>query len=164
MLEMNFMHWTYAGRETSRRARARRPVFPPIARMENLRPRSGRASVAKPGQANGPRVASEETSRRMSRRRTWTRSGADERVDFAVESHDLYKAAQEARIPFAPVNTNAADVRKRSLQERKYFVEFDQPGMSKLKLPGAPSQYGKIKWRCAGRRRGWASIAGSLLR
>jgi crotonobetainyl-CoA:carnitine CoA-transferase CaiB-like acyl-CoA transferase len=32
------------------------------------------------------------------------------------------------------------------LRERKYFVQFDQPGMGKLTLPGAPSQYGKIKW------------------
>jgi len=32
------------------------------------------------------------------------------------------------------------------LKERKFFVPLEQPGMGKLTVPGAPSQYGKIKW------------------
>ena len=59
---------------------------------------------------------------------------------------DLYQAAQEARIPFAPVNTMQQMYESDHLRERKFFVPFEQPGMGKLTLPGAPSQYGKTKW------------------
>ena len=49
---------------------------------------------------------------------------------------DLYRAAQEARIPFAPINTMQQMYESDHLRERKFFVPFEQPGMGKLHAPG----------------------------
>lgn len=151
MLEMNFMHWTYAGRETSRLgSRALGPWF--LADCQD-----GKIFVLAVEEhqwqnlvklMGNPEWASEEIFKdRMSRAQNMDALKAlmSEWIS-QWKVTDLYKAAQEARIPFAPVNTMQQMYESDHLQERKYFVEFDQPGMGKLKLPGAPSQYGKIKW------------------
>ena len=151
MLEMNFMHWTYAGRETSRLgSRALGPWF--LADCQD-----GKIFVLAVEEhqwqnlvklMGNPEWASEEIFKdRMSRAQNMDALKAlmSEWIS-QWKVTDLYKAAQEARIPFAPVNTMQQMYESDHLQERKYFVEFDQPGMSKLMLPGAPSQYGKIKW------------------
>jgi crotonobetainyl-CoA:carnitine CoA-transferase CaiB-like acyl-CoA transferase len=151
MLEMNFMHWTYAGRETSRLgSRLLGPWF--LADCQDgkifvlaVEEHQWQSLVKLMG---NPEWASEEIFKdRMSRAQNMDALKAlmgEWLSQWKVT--DLYKAAQEARIPFAPVNTMQQMYENDHLQERKYFVEFDQPGMSKLKLPGAPSQYGKIKW------------------
>jgi crotonobetainyl-CoA:carnitine CoA-transferase CaiB-like acyl-CoA transferase len=59
---------------------------------------------------------------------------------------DLYRAAQEHRIPFAPINTMQALYASQHLQERGFFVELNQPGLGKLKLPGMPSRYADSCW------------------
>jgi len=59
---------------------------------------------------------------------------------------DLYRAAQEARIPFAPINTMRSLYESEHLRERDFFVELDQPGLGKLKVPGMPSRYGNSCW------------------
>ena len=151
MLEMNFMHWTYAGRETSRLgSRALGPWF--LADCQD-----GKIFVLAVEEhqwqnlvklMGNPEWASEEIFKdRMSRAQNMDALKAlmSEWIS-QWKVTDLYKAAQEARIPFAPVNTMQQMYESDHLQERKYFVEFDQPGMGKLTLPGAPSQYGKIKW------------------
>jgi crotonobetainyl-CoA:carnitine CoA-transferase CaiB-like acyl-CoA transferase len=151
MLEMNFMHWTYAGRETSRLgSRALGPWF--LADCQDgkifvlaVEEHQWQSLVKLMG---NPEWASEEIFKdRMSRAQNMDALKAlmSEWIS-QWKVTDLYKAAQEARIPFAPVNTMQQMYESDHLQERKYFVEFDQPGMNKLKLPGAPSQYGKIKW------------------
>jgi crotonobetainyl-CoA:carnitine CoA-transferase CaiB-like acyl-CoA transferase len=59
---------------------------------------------------------------------------------------DLYRAAQEHRIPFAPLNTMQSLYASEHLRERQFFVELEQPGIGRLKIPGMPSRYGKSCW------------------
>jgi crotonobetainyl-CoA:carnitine CoA-transferase CaiB-like acyl-CoA transferase len=151
MLEMNFMHWTYSGRETSRLgSRALGPWF--LADCEDgkifvlaVEEHQWQSLVKLMG---NPEWASEDIFKdRMSRAQNMDALKALMTEWIASwKVTDLYKAAQEARIPFAPVNTMQQMYESDHLQERKYFVQFDQPGVGKLTLPGAPSQYGKIKW------------------
>jgi len=151
MLEMNFMHFTYAGRETSRLgSRALGPWF--LADCQDgkifvlaVEEHQWQSLVKLMG---NPEWAAEEIFKdRVSRAQNMDALKAlmSEWIS-QWKVTDLYKAAQEARIPFAPVNTMQQMYESDHLQERKFFVEFDQPGVGKLTLPGAPSQYGKIKW------------------
>jgi len=148
---MNFMHWTYAGRETSRLgSRALGPWF--IADCQD-----GKIFVLSVEEhqwknlvklMGDPEWANEEIFKdRVSRAQNMDALKAlmSEWIS-QWKVTDLYKAAQEARVPFAPVNTMQQMYESEHLRERKYFVDFDQPGMGKLTLPGAPSQYGKTKW------------------
>lgn len=151
MLEMNFMHWTYAGRETSRLgSRALGPWF--LADCQD-----GKIFVLAVEEDQWKRLVElmgspEWASEEIFKDRVSRAQNMDALKALMTEwisqwkVTDLYKAAQEARIPFAPVNTMQQMYESDHLQERKYFVEFDQPGMGKLTLPGAPSQYGKVKW------------------
>ncbi len=151
MLEMNFIHWTYAGRETSRLgSRALGPWF--LADCQDgkifvlaVEEHQWQSLVKLMG---NPEWASEDIFKdRMSRAQNMDALKALMTEWISQwKVTDLYKAAQEARIPFAPVNTMQQMYESDHLRERKYFVEFDQPGMGKLTLPGAPSQYGKVKW------------------
>jgi crotonobetainyl-CoA:carnitine CoA-transferase CaiB-like acyl-CoA transferase len=59
---------------------------------------------------------------------------------------DLYRAAQEHRIPFAPINTMRSLYESAHLRERRFFVELEQPGMGRLNLPGMPSRYRNSTW------------------
>jgi crotonobetainyl-CoA:carnitine CoA-transferase CaiB-like acyl-CoA transferase len=59
---------------------------------------------------------------------------------------DLYRTAQEHRIPFAPINTMRSLYESQHLRERLFFVELEQPGLGRLKLPGMPSRYGNSSW------------------
>jgi crotonobetainyl-CoA:carnitine CoA-transferase CaiB-like acyl-CoA transferase len=59
---------------------------------------------------------------------------------------DLYRAAQEHRIPFAPINTMRSLYESEHLRERQFFVELNQPALGRLKLPGMPSRYGASAW------------------
>jgi crotonobetainyl-CoA:carnitine CoA-transferase CaiB-like acyl-CoA transferase len=59
---------------------------------------------------------------------------------------DLYRAAQEHRIPFAPINTMRSLYESEHLRERQFFVELEQPGIGRLRLPGMPSRYGNSAW------------------
>ena len=151
MLEMNFMHWTYAGRETSRLgSRALGPWF--LADCQDgkifvlaVEEHQWQSLVKLMG---NPEWASEEIFKdRVSRAQNMDALKAlmSEWIsEWKVT--DLYKAAQEARVPFAPVNTMRQMYESDHLKERSFFVPLEQPGMGKLTVPGAPSQYGKIKW------------------
>jgi crotonobetainyl-CoA:carnitine CoA-transferase CaiB-like acyl-CoA transferase len=59
---------------------------------------------------------------------------------------DLYRAAQEHRIPFAPINTMRSLYASEHLRERQFFVELEQPGIGTLRLPGMPSRYSNASW------------------
>jgi crotonobetainyl-CoA:carnitine CoA-transferase CaiB-like acyl-CoA transferase len=59
---------------------------------------------------------------------------------------DLYRAAQERRIPFAPVSTLDDLVNSEHLKVRGFFVEVDHPQAGRLKQAGAPYQLGKTPW------------------
>ena len=151
MLEMNFMHYTYAGRETSRLGnRALGPWF--IADCAD-----GQIFVLAVEEdqwkrlvefMGNPEWASEELFKdRLSRAQNMDALKAlmtEWLAGWKVQ--DLYRAAQEHRIPFAPINTMRSLYESEHLRQRNFFVELDQPGVGKLQLPGMPSRYGNCQW------------------
>lgn len=151
MLEMNFMHYTYAGRETSRLgSRALGPWF--IADCAD-----GQIFVLAVEEdqwkrlvdfMGNPEWANEELFKdRLSRAQNMDALKAlmtEWLAGWKVQ--DLYRAAQEHRIPFAPINTMRSLYESEHLRQRNFFVELNQPGLGQLRLPGMPSRYGKSNW------------------
>jgi len=151
MLEMNLMHYTYAGRETSRLGnRALGPWF--IADCAD-----GQIFVLAVEEdqwkrlvefMGNPEWAGEELFKdRLSRAQNMDALKAlmtEWLAGWKVQ--DLYRAAQEHRIPFAPINTMQSLYASEHLRERNFFVKVDQPGIGILRLPGMPSQYGNSHW------------------
>ena len=147
MLEMNFMHWTYAGRETSRLgSRALGPWF--IADCADgkifalaVEEEQWQRLVELMG---NPEWADEEIFQdRLVRGQNMDalKLFMDDWLG-AWKVDDLYREAQAHRIPFAPVNSMRQMYENEHLRDRQFFVDFDQPGVGHLRLPGAPSQYG----------------------
>jgi len=151
MLEMNFMHWTYAGRETSRLgSRVLGPWF-----ITDCADGQIFAAAVEEEQwqrlvelMGNPEWAQEELFKdRLTRGQNMDALKAlmsEWLAGWKVD--DLYRQAQGRRIPFAPVNTMQQVYENEHLRERRFFVEFEQPGVGKMTLPGAPSQYGKTRW------------------
>jgi crotonobetainyl-CoA:carnitine CoA-transferase CaiB-like acyl-CoA transferase len=151
MLEMNLMHYTYAGRETSRLgSRALGPWF--IADCAD-----GQIFVLAVEEdqwqrlvefMGNPEWAGEELFKdRISRAQNMDALKAlmtEWLAGWKVQ--ELYRAAQEHRIPFAPINTMRSLYESEHLRQRNFFVDVEQPGVGKLQLPGMPSQYGKPNW------------------
>ncbi len=146
MLEMNLMHYTYAGRETSRLGTR---VIGPWKIMDTtdghilvvcVEEDQWRRLVEFMGD---PEWAREEIFQdRLARGRS-----ADALVALMQEwisgwkTQDLYHEAQRRRIPFAAVNEMKDLYANEHLAERGFFVELEQPGLGRIKLPGAPSKY-----------------------
>jgi crotonobetainyl-CoA:carnitine CoA-transferase CaiB-like acyl-CoA transferase len=151
MLEMNFMHYTYAGRETSRLgSRALGPWF--IADCADgqifvlaVEEDQWRRLVEFMG---SPEWAGEELFKdRLSRAQNMDALKALMTEWLARwKVQDLYRAAQEHRVPFAPINTMRSLYEGEHLRERNFFVNAEQPGLGMLRLPGMPSQYGSSHW------------------
>ncbi len=64
--------------------------------------------------------------------------------DWTVD--DLYRAAQEKRIPFAPVSTMGSLLESEHLKARGFFVEVAHPEAGSLEYPGAPYKHGGTPW------------------
>jgi crotonobetainyl-CoA:carnitine CoA-transferase CaiB-like acyl-CoA transferase len=151
MLEMNFMHWTYAGRETSRLGtRALGPWF--IADAAD-----GKIFVVSVGEDQWQRLVDLMGNPEWAKEEIFKDRGARAQNMDALKAlmsewiagwkvQELYRAAQENRIPFAPVQTMEQIYDNEQLRLRNFFVPFEQPGVGRLRLPGRPSQYGKITW------------------
>lgn len=151
MLEMNLMHYTYSGRETSRLgSRALGPWF--IADCAD-----GQIFVLAVEEdqwkrlvefMGNPEWANDDLFKdRLSRAQNMDALKAlmtEWLAGWKVQ--DLYRAAQEHRIPFAPINTMRSLYESEHLRERNFFVELNQPGVGRLRLPGMPSRYGKSNW------------------
>jgi crotonobetainyl-CoA:carnitine CoA-transferase CaiB-like acyl-CoA transferase len=151
MLEMNLMHYTYARRETSRLGnRALGPWF--IADCAD-----GQIFVIAVEEdqwkrlvefMGNPEWAREELFKdRLSRAQNMDALKAlmtEWLAGWKVQ--DLYRAAQEHRIPFAPINTMRSLYESGHLRQRNFFVELDQPGVGKLLVPGMPSRYSNSHW------------------
>ncbi|HEU4758671.1 MAG TPA: CoA transferase, partial [Dehalococcoidia bacterium] len=60
---------------------------------------------------------------------------------------DLYRAAQEKRIPFAPASTIADLLDSPHLKARGFFLEVAHPEAGKLTHAGAPYQLGGTPWQ-----------------
>jgi len=65
-------------------------------------------------------------------------------ADWTVD--DLYRAAQERRVPFAPVSTMADLLDSPHLKARGFFVELAHPVAGAAKYPGAPYKLGGTPW------------------
>jgi crotonobetainyl-CoA:carnitine CoA-transferase CaiB-like acyl-CoA transferase len=146
MLEMNLMHYTYAGRETSRLGTR---LIGPWKIMETA---DGNILVVSVEEdqwkrlvefMGDPEWAHEEIFQdRLARGRN-----ADALYALMQEwisgwkTQELYHEAQRRRIPFAAVNNMNDLYANEHLAERGFFVELNQPGVGSIKMPGAPSKY-----------------------
>jgi crotonobetainyl-CoA:carnitine CoA-transferase CaiB-like acyl-CoA transferase len=151
MLEMNLMHWTYAHRETSRLgSRLLGPWF--IGDCADgkifalaVEEEQWKRLVELMG---NPEWASEDLFKdRISRGQNQDALKAlmgEWLSQWKVQ--DLYRAAQKARVPFAPVNTMADLYASDHLAERDFFVPIEQPGVGTVRLPGMPSKYARTQW------------------
>ena len=147
MLEMNLMHYTYTGRETSRLGKR---VIGPWLLSEC---RDGHAFVACAEEPQWQRLVElmgdpEWTHEELFKDRIARGANSDALNLFMREwisswtKEELFHAGQAKRIPFAKVNS-MKDIRDDvQLNYRNYFVELDYPGRGKIRMPGAPSCYG----------------------
>ena len=146
ILEMNLMHYTYAGRETSRLGTR---VLAPWKIMETADGHILAVCVEEDQWKRlvefmgDPEWAHEEIFQdRLARGRN-----ADALYLLMQEwisgwkTQELYHEAQRRRIPFAAVNQMEDLYANDHLAERGFFVELNQPGVGKIKMPGAPSKY-----------------------
>ncbi len=60
---------------------------------------------------------------------------------------DLYRKAQQRRIPFAPVSTMGDLLNSEHLKARGFFVDVSHPQAGTFKYPGAPVKYGATPWQ-----------------
>jgi crotonobetainyl-CoA:carnitine CoA-transferase CaiB-like acyl-CoA transferase len=61
-------------------------------------------------------------------------------------AEDLYRAAQEKRVPFAPVSTMGSLLQSEHLNARGFFVEIDHPVAGAYRYAGAPYKLGETPW------------------
>jgi crotonobetainyl-CoA:carnitine CoA-transferase CaiB-like acyl-CoA transferase len=61
-------------------------------------------------------------------------------------AEDLYRAAQEKRIPFAPVSTMGSLLESEHLNARGYFLEIDHPVAGPYRYAGAPYKLSATPW------------------
>jgi crotonobetainyl-CoA:carnitine CoA-transferase CaiB-like acyl-CoA transferase len=151
MLEMNLMHYTYAGRETSRLGqRVLGPWF--IADCVN-----GKIFFLAVEEDQWKRLVDfmgnpEWAGDDLFKDRLARGQNIDALKALMAEwlsgwkVQELYREAQQRRIPFAPVNTMHYLYESEHLRERNFFAQLDQPGVGRLNLPGMPSRYGSIPW------------------
>jgi len=147
MLEMNLMHFTYAGRETSRLGQR---VIGPWLLSEC---RDGHAFVSCAEEPQWQRLVElmgdpEWTREELFKDRIARGANSDALNLFMREwmsswnKDELFHAGQAKRIPFAKVNSMKDICADAQLNYRKYFVELNYPGLGKVRVPGAPSRYG----------------------
>jgi crotonobetainyl-CoA:carnitine CoA-transferase CaiB-like acyl-CoA transferase len=163
MLEMNFMHWTYAGRETSRCGnRLLGPWF--ILDCADgqcfvvcVEGHQWQALVEFMG---NPEWAKEEIFKdRITR-------GTNMDALFALmgewastwKVQDLFREGQKRRIPFAPVNRMGEIYADEHLKSRSFFVEMTHPVAGRYRVPSVPfrSKVGSYALRRAAPRLGEA--------
>ena len=146
MLEMNLMHYTYAGRETSRLGTR---VLGPWKIMETadghilavcVEEDQWRRLVELMGD---PEWAHEEVFQdRLARGRN-----ADALYALMQEWISGWKTQELYHEHSAGASRSRRSIRSKDLYanghlaEREFFVELDQPGIGKIKIPGPPSSY-----------------------
>ena len=59
---------------------------------------------------------------------------------------DVYHAAQQRRIPFAPVSTMGDLLASDHLRARGFFAVLEPPGMPPVTVPGAPYRLSATPW------------------
>lgn len=143
ILEMNFMHYTYSGREASRLGR--RSIFPWCM----LDCQDGKLFVINVEEDQWQRFAElmgnpEWASLEIFEDRVQRGVNYDALFPMLQEwaanwkVADLYKAGQERRICMAPVNTMADLFASEHLKARAFFTEVSHQVAGSLRYPGAP--------------------------
>lgn len=151
MLEMNLMHYTYTGRETSRLGKR---VIGPWLLAECS---DGVIFVACAEEPQWQRMVElmgdpEWAHEELFKDRLARGANADALNLFIKEwaaswkTRDLFHQGQGKRVPFAMVNTMKDVYENDQLKFRGYFVSADYPGVGKLRMPGAPSRYSAGGW------------------
>ncbi len=146
LLEMNLVHYTYAGRETSRLGTR------VIAPWKIMGTADGFVLAVCVEEDQWRRLVEfmgdpEWTHEEIFQDRLARGRNADALCALMQEwisgwkTQDLYHEAQRRRIPFAAVNSMKDLHANSHLAERGFFVELNQPGLGNIKMPGAPSRY-----------------------
>ena len=143
ILEMNFMHWTYAGKETSRLGR--RSIYPWCM----LDCKDGKIFLINVEEDQWQRLVElmdnpEWASLEIFKDRVTRGQNYDALYPFLQEwaaeqtVNELYRTGQEQRICFAPVNTMADLFASEHLKAREFFVQISHQVAGTLTYPGAP--------------------------
>lgn len=143
ILEMNFMHWTYGNKETSRLGR--RSIYPWCM----LDCKDGKVFVVNVEEDQWQRMVElmdnpEWATLDIFKDRVTRGQNYDALYPFLQEwaanwtVNDLYRAGQERRICFAPVNTMADLLASAHLKAREFFVQISHQVAETLTYPGAP--------------------------
>jgi crotonobetainyl-CoA:carnitine CoA-transferase CaiB-like acyl-CoA transferase len=151
ILEMNFMHYSYAGRETSRLGR--RSIFPWCM----LDCQDGKIFLINVEEDQWQRLVElmgnpEWASLEIFKDRVTRGQNYDALLPLLQEwaanwkVMDLYKAGQERRICFAPVNTMADLFASAHLKTRGFFVQISHQVAGTLTYPGAPVKVPEAGW------------------
>jgi crotonobetainyl-CoA:carnitine CoA-transferase CaiB-like acyl-CoA transferase len=151
ILEMNFMHYSYGGRETSRLGR--RSIFPWCM----LDCQDGKVFVINVEEDQWQRLVElmgnpEWASLEIFKDRVARGQNYDALFPLLQEwvanwkVADLYKAAQERRICFAPVNTMADLFASAQLKAREFFTQISHQVAGTLTYPGAPFKVSEAGW------------------
>jgi crotonobetainyl-CoA:carnitine CoA-transferase CaiB-like acyl-CoA transferase len=151
MLEMNLMHYTYAGRETSRLGKR---LLGPWLLADCS---DGVIFMACAEEAQWQRLVElmgnpEWAQEELFKDRLIRGANADALNLFINEwtaswkARDLFLAGQGNRIPFASVNRMQDIYADDQLNSRDYFAEIDYSGIGKLRMPGPPTKYGVGGW------------------
>ena len=142
-LEMNFMHWTYGGKETSRLGR--RSIYPWCM----LDCKDGKVFVVNVEEDQWQRMVElmdnpEWATLEIFKDRVTRGQNYDALFPFLQEwaatwtVNDLYRAGQERRICFAPVNAMADLFASEHLKAREFFVQVSHQVAGTLTYPGTP--------------------------
>lgn len=151
ILEMNFMHWTYAGKETSRLGR--RSIFPWCM----LDCQDGKIFVVNVEEDQWQRMVElmgnpEWASLEIFKDRVTRGQNYDALLPFLQEwaaqwkVMDLYRAGQERRICFAPVNRMSDLFESAHLKAREFFTQISHQVAGTMTYPGAPFKVSEAGW------------------
>ena len=143
ILEMNFMHWTYGAKETSRLGR--RSIYPWCM----LDCKDGKVFVVNVEEDQWQRLVElmdnpEWATLDIFKDRVTRGQNYDALFPFLQEwaaewtVNDLYRAGQERRICFAPVNMMSDLFASEHLKAREFFVQIGHQVAGTLTYPGAP--------------------------
>jgi len=148
---MNFTHYTYGKRETSRLGR--RTIFPWCM----LDCQDGKVFVINVEEDQWQRLVElmgnpEWASLEIFKDRVARGQNYDALFPFLQEwaanwkVADLYRAAQERRICFAPVNAMADLFASAHLKAREFFIQISHQVAGTLTYPGAPFKASEAGW------------------
>ncbi len=148
MLELNFMHYTYTGRETSRLGRR---ILGPWLLADCS---DGTIFVACAEEAQWQRMVevmgNPEWAHEELFKDRLTRGANSDALNLFIrewastwKTQELFHQGQGKRVPFASVNGMKDIYADPQLNFRDFFVTVDYPGIGEVRIPGAPAKWGE---------------------